>query len=105
MKHEVVVVFVSVVDKREVTLCRAMEDKLGWFRDEGWMVLGGYVVESFVALSVVDSNIGAFNRVGFKSIHEGILYEFAVVADACAMDVQDIIGFDRDNRKFFWVRT
>ena len=32
-KHERMVVFVPIFDEREVTLCRAMEDKLGWFRD------------------------------------------------------------------------
>ena len=33
VKHEIMVVFVPIFDEREVTLCRAMEDKLGWFRD------------------------------------------------------------------------
>ena len=32
-KHEIMVVFVPIFKEREITLCRAMEDKLGWFRD------------------------------------------------------------------------
>ena len=67
--------------------------------------MGGYVVKSFVALSVVDSYNGLFNRVGVKSIHEDIPNEFAAVADACAMDVWDIIGIGRANRKSFWAGT
>ena len=69
------------------------------------MDLGGYVVKCFVALSIVDFDNGLFNRVGFKSIHEDIPNEFTVVADACAMDVQDIIGIGRANKESFWVGT
>ena len=69
------------------------------------MVSGGYVVKSLVALSVIDSDSGLFNRVDVKSVHEDIPNEFAVVADAGAMDVRDIIGIGGANRESFWVGT
>ena len=63
------------------------------------MVSGGYVVESFVALSIEDLNHGAFNKARFKCIHEDIPNEFAVVADARTTDAWDIIGVAKANRK------